>query len=504
MLRIIFGLFLAVFFSGTAVAADAVQVRIMSFNIWYGGEQVNFDKVIAAIRSADADIVGLQEPDGNTLKIAALAGYPYADVRRHIISRFPLFDSGAGERTEESNPPYSIAGVDSNAVHAWALVAPGKVIAVANTHLTSDPYGPELVRDGKTLAEVLQNETDTRLPEAQALVDGLREAAKSGVPVFLTGDFNSPSYLDWTEDVAKTRPAVKFPVEWPVSKLIADSGFTDSFRAVHPDPVKNPGLTWTAGYPHPYVRDTETFDRIDFIWEANAQTVSSEIVGEAGNPEVSIPITPWPSDHRAVVSTFTVTPFDTPALITVEPRPVVSGQTFIIRVSSPAHANWSAIVVPRGGDPVKDGMTGIKDIAPGDRPTIKLSTIGFEPGRYDAVMLDGEGKEAARTRFSIVSADAKATISVTQKAVKTGGDIAVAWSGAPGFRFDWVGVYRKNEQSVYNYLGFVYTGARHEGELTFPAASLYEELAPGDYEVRLMHDDHYATLAVAPFTVNAP
>lgn len=502
MLRIILCSLLAILFSVAAPAAEPVQVRIMSFNIWYGGEQVDFYKIIEAIKMADADIVGLQEPDGDTLKIAELAGYPYADVRRHIISKFPLFDSGVGERTEEANPPYSIAGVDSNAVHAWALVAPGKVIAVANTHLTSNPYGPELVRDGKALAEVLQNETDTRLPEAQALVDGLGGLAKAGTPVFLVGDFNSPSHLDWTDAMVKARPAVKFPVEWPVSKLIADSGFVDSYREAHPDPVQNPGLTWSPGYPHPYVRDTETHDRIDLIWAANAKTVSSEIVGEVGNPEVSIPVVPWPSDHRAVVSTFTVTPADAPALITVEPKPVISGQTFIVRVESPAHANWSAIVVPRGGDPVKDGITGIKDIEPGDRPTIKLSTIGFEPGRYDSVMVDGEGKELARTRFSIVPADAKATIKVTQAAVKTGGDIAVAWSGAPGFRFDWVGVYRKNEPSVYNYLGFVYTGAKHEGELTFPATSLYEELAPGDYEVRLMHDDHYATLAVAPFTIN--
>lgn len=501
MLRIILCSFLAVFFSAAA-AAESVHVKIMSFNIWYGGEQVDLNRVIEAIKKADADIVGLQEPDGSTLKIAALAGYPYADVRRHIISKFPLFDSGVGERTEEANPPYSIAGVDSNAVHAWALVAPGKVIAVANTHLTSNPYGPELVRDGKALAEVLQNETDTRLPEAQALVDGLSGLAKSGTPVLLVGDFNSPSHLDWTEAMVKVRPAVKFPVEWPVSKLIADSGFVDSYREAHPDPVKNPGLTWSPGYPHPYVRDSETHDRIDLIWAANAETVSSEIVGEAGNPEVSIPVVPWPSDHRAVVSTFTVTPADAPALIAIEPRPVISGQTFIVRVESPAHANWSAIIVPRGGDPVKDGITGIKDIEPGDRPTIKLSTIGFEPGRYDAVMVDGEGKELARTRFSIVPADAKATIKVTQAAVMTGGDIAVAWSGAPGFRFDWVGVYRKNEPSVYNYLGFVYMGAKHEGELTFPAASLYEELAPGEYEVRLMHDDHYVTLAVAPFTIS--
>ena len=504
MLRVVFVLLLAILFPIAAFADEPVKIKIMTFNIWYGGEQVDFNSVIDAIKKADPDIIGLQEPDGNTLKIAALAGYPYADVRRHIISKFPLFDSGVGERTEVGNPLYSIASVDSNTVHAWALVGPGKAIAIANTHLTSDPYGPDAVRDGKSHDEVLQVENDTRLAEGQALADGLRGLAKSGVPVFLTGDFNSPSYLDWTEAVAKVRPAVKFPVIWPVSKLMVDSGFTDSYRQAHPDPVKNPGLTWTAGYPHPYVRDTETFDRIDYIWAANAQTVSSEIIGEEGNPEASIQITPWPSDHRAVLSTFTVTPVDAPALISVQPSLVVSGQTFIIRVNSPAHANWTAIVVPRGGDPAKDGMTGIKDIAPGDRPTIKLSTIGFTPGRYDAVMMDGEGKELARTRFSITSPDAKATISVVSPSVKPGGDISVSWSGAPGFRFDWVGVYRKNEQSVYNYLGFVYTGAKHEGELTFPAASLYEELAPGDYEVRLMHDDHYATLAIAPFTVLAP
>ena len=432
MLRIIFCSLLAAVFSVAASAAEPVQIKIMSFNIQYSGDQVDFNKIIEAIKKADADIVGLQEPDGNTLKIAALAGYAYADVRRHIISRFPLFDSGVGERTEESNPPYSIAGTDSYAVHAWALVGPGQVIAVGNTHLSSSPYGPELVRDGKTLAEVLQNETDTRVTEVQALADGLSGLAKAGTPVFMIGDFNSPSHLDWTEATMKTRPAVKFPVEWPASKIMTDSGFTDSYRAAHPDPVANPGLTWTPGYPNPYVRDNETFDRIDYIWAANAQTVSSEIIGEAGNPEVAISVVPWPSDHRAVVSTFKVTPAEAPALITVEPRPVISGQAFLVRVSSPAKANWSAIVTPRGGDPAKDNLTGVKDIPFGDRSSIKLSTIGFEPGRYDAVMVDGEGKELARTRFSVVSAGAKATISVTQAAVKTGGDIAVAWSGAPG------------------------------------------------------------------------
>ena len=157
----------------TAHAQDPVRLNVLTFNIWYGGDQVSFASVIAAIKPADADIVGLQEPDGKTLEIAALAGYSHADPRRHILSKYPLFDSGSGETTHAEAPAYSIAGLDPDAVQDWVLVAPGKVVAVANTHLTSDPYGPEMLRDGASLADVLINETDTRMPEAQALIDGL-------------------------------------------------------------------------------------------------------------------------------------------------------------------------------------------------------------------------------------------------------------------------------------------------------------------------------------------
>ena len=66
------------------------------------------------------------------------------------------------------------------------------------------------------------------------------------------------------------------------------------------------------------------------------------------------------------------------------------------------------------------------------------------------------------------------------------------------------GIYRKGAASVYDYLGFAYTGSRIDGTLSFPADELYEELAPGDYEARLMFDDHYRVMAVAPFTVAAP
>ena len=480
--------------AGAAWAEDPVTLKVMSFNIWYGGDQVSFAKVIEAIKAADADIVGLQEPDGKTLEIAAAAGYPYADTRRHILSRWPLFDSSLGETQSMAAPPYSIAGVDPDAVHAWALVAPGRVVALANTHLTSDPYGPELVRDGFTPDEVLQNETDTRLPEAQALIDGLAPVIASGAPVVVTGDFNSPSWRDWTG-------RAPFAVDWPVSRAMESAGFTDSYRAAHPDAAAHPGLTWTAGRPFPVIPEGETLDRIDFVWAAHATVTDSTVVGEPGFADARISVTPWRSDHRAVLSTLEVVPVTAPALVAVEPRLVREGGDFLIRLNSPGGAVYSVAVVPAGADGAEGAVTGIAEVDPADRPTIRLSTLGLAPGAWDAVMLGAEAQELARTRFHVVPADGKAMLTLAQDKVLPGGDIALRFEGAPGFKLDWVGIYHKGAASVYDYLGFAYTGARVSGDLVFPAAELYEELAPGDYEARLMFDDHYRVMAIAPFTV---
>ncbi len=495
---------IAMLMPAMAMAQDKVTLKVLSFNIWYGGDQVSFDKVIEAIRLADADIVGLQESDGRTLDIARAAGYPYADTRRHILSRFPLFDSALGVTTSNDAPPYSIAGLDADAVHAWAMVAPGQVVAVANTHLTSDPYGPELVRDGATLTEVLANEAEVRMPEVQALADGLGPVAARGVPVLLTGDFNSVSHLDWTAAMQTVRPEMKYLVEWPVSKLMESTGFVDTFRAAHPDPVAVPGLTWTPGRPWPVMPEGETVDRIDFVWAANATVLTSVLLGETGNPAVALSVTPYPSDHRGVLSTVQVTPVPAPALITVEPRPVVAGGSFLIRAQVAEGSDWTAVVVKAGADWTEGAITGIAEVSFADRPTVRLSTIGMEVGAYDVVLLQAGGAdglaEMARHRFSVIPADARATVAVTAPVVP-GGDIAVRFSGAPGFKLDWLGVYAKGEPSVYNYLGFAYAGARHEGDMVFPAAELYQDLAPGDYEVRLMLDDAYQVQAVAPFTV---
>ncbi|TPW11414.1 MAG: hydrolase [Acidimicrobiaceae bacterium] len=277
----------------------SATLRVMSFNIWLGGGLVDVNKVIEVIEAGRADIVGLQEAAAQTAAIADRLGW-YSDERLHIISRFPLIHPPAGE-----------------GAYAYAQIAPGQVLAVANVHLPSDPYGPTLVRDGETLDAVLANEEATRVSALEPLLPRWQELVGGGIPLVVTGDFNSPSNLDWTEATVGALDHMKYAVEWPVTTAMQGIGLVDTFRSAHPDPVRNPGRTWTYGYPYPRVRSDEVIDRIDLVWaSASATVIDSQVVGEPGTPDVDIEVEQYPSDHRAVVSTVQLDP--------IEPGPFVS------------------------------------------------------------------------------------------------------------------------------------------------------------------------------------
>jgi exonuclease III len=484
-----------------AFADDMVDLRIMSFNIWYGGVQANQSDVIEILRASDADIIGLQEPDGQTAALAAAAGYPYVDLRRHIISRLPLFDPKLGERTDTGQSVYPLAGLDADAPHVWAMVAPGKVVALGNLHLTSDPYGPDLLRDGSPINEVLQAETDTRLAEIDPYAKGLEPLIKSGTPVIVTGDFNTPSHLDYTTAAIGLRPAMTAAVAWPVTLRLEAAGFTDTFRAAHPDPVARPGLTYSPGFPWPVQREGESLDRIDYIFAANAAVRGADVWGEPNNPDVDKAFPHWPSDHRAIISDLTVTPTDAPAMLAVEPRLVPEGTTFVVRGYLPGDAIWGVRIVPRGGDPATQTITSVEGLEPTYNRAFRFSTLGLTAGPWDAVLIDEAGTEQARTRFSILGGDGKPSLSVATPTVKAADPITVSWTGAPGLKFDWIGVYAAGDPNLYDYLAFAYTGATLDGSMELTPDLYYQVLEPGDYELRLMSDDHYVALATASFEV---
>jgi endonuclease/exonuclease/phosphatase family metal-dependent hydrolase len=476
-----------------AQTEEAVDLRVMIFNIWLGGDQVNLGLTFDAIRAADPDILLLQEAEGQTRRFAEALGWPYAMERRHIISKHPLFDPPAAD-----------------ADYALAEIRPGRFVAVADIHLTSDPYGPYAVREGKTAEEVLTLEKETRLPEIEVYIAQLSPVAAGGVPVIIGGDFNAPSHLDWTAAMVTARPQVRFPVEWPVTKALADAGFHDSYRDAHRDPVAKPGITWTSGYPVAHILPDEAVDRIDQIHVlGNATTVASQLVGEVGGPDIDIGISPWPSDHHALVSTFNVVPGPAPAMVSIDRRAVTIGDPLAARFHAATEdgriEDGRVLVVAPGGAPSAALLAMPTNNGTDRNSLVYFGTVQLKPGAHDAILVGADGAELARAPFWMQAPGAVPEVDVGNTAYADNEAIAVTWKNAPGHRRDWLGIYKAGDPDQLNYLAFAYTGAAVEGTATFDEAAIGGPLEAGDYEIRLMRDDAYMTLAVSrPFSVSTP
>ncbi len=292
--------------SGEEVAGELV---VMSFNVWHDGSKVQdgFEKIAAAIRAAEADVVGLQESSPDTARrLARELGWEWADGATRsvqILSRHPVVRTITAEGVAPDRFIGARLRLDGN---------PQREMVVGNVHLDHRFYGPYAAREqGATVETVLaENSRSDRLEQLRAVLEAMKPmlAAADDVPVVLTGDFNAPSHLDWTAEATAAR-GVPGPVPWQESRLAAATGFIDSFRRCHPDPVATPGFTWS-----PVHKDPEPQDRIDFIYHLGKPLVAESsrafttaveaTVGAWGEDTAPVAGNTWPSDHAAVVTRY--------------------------------------------------------------------------------------------------------------------------------------------------------------------------------------------------------
>ena len=109
--------------------------------------------------------------------------------------------------------------------------------AVWSAHLDYTPYGPYEARfDGLPAVELIAHE-GVRLGQMREILRRIADSSDAGTPVLLLGDFNAPSHLDWPD------------VEWPVTKAAEEAGLRDSYREVHPDPVRTPATRGRRSMP---------------------------------------------------------------------------------------------------------------------------------------------------------------------------------------------------------------------------------------------------------------
>jgi Endonuclease/Exonuclease/phosphatase family len=305
-------------------------IRVMTFNILQGGDDAGnvgfgnakfggsrMDEIVAAIKTAKADIVGVQEDCGNDRLLMALGQGWYR--KGSIYSRFPLSDATA-------KPYLTAAKVRLSEMYS---------VTVVNCHWLplAKGYGPDVVqaalREGgpidpaKLAKQAISRCSAPHGPRGyDTTLKQLKVSIEAGETVFLTGDFNEPSHLDWTAADAEqgtdrwvsnpTTIPMRFAIEWPGSKALENVGMIDSYRSIHANEVAKRGITWTPPYEQgtpgrrPY--HDQCLDRLDRIYHFGpaCKPVVAEVVGENATEADIVPECLWPSDHRAVVVEYSI------------------------------------------------------------------------------------------------------------------------------------------------------------------------------------------------------
>jgi len=160
-------------------------------------------------------------------------------------------------------------------------------------------------------------------------------------------------------------------------------------------------------------------------------------------------------------------------------------------------------IVPAGGVVATDAVAD-QPIDGASDGTLAFPTEGWAAGDYEAVLV-GPDAELSRIPFWVQAAGEGPHVGTTQTAYRVGDPITVTWHGAPGNRWDWVGVYAAGaDPNVDPYIEWLYTGATIDGSATFDRdAHGAWPLGPGDYNVFLLEDDAYRAVATGAFSVVA-
>ena len=291
----------------TQLKGQTDSLKIMTFNIWVDGAGVNdgVQKVFNEIQSADPDVVLLQEADGIALSIAAyLDWYVYnSSSSTAIISPYPITEIFQ----DQSSNSFIGARIQMGS-------NPIKDIIVWSIHLGPYPYGPyEICFAGVTDSTelVLIDSLSGRLPQINSLVSTMTQhiANADSIPIFVGGDFNTPSHQDYTAATASDHCGSTY--QWPVTQVLTDIGMIDAFREIHLDPGMDPGNTWSPIYEINSDNNLpEPQDRIDLIFYKGQNITNLSCDVSTGNGEVNhYPNhldNDWPSDHAAVVGQFEV------------------------------------------------------------------------------------------------------------------------------------------------------------------------------------------------------
>ena len=185
------------------------------------------------------------------------------------------------------------------------------------------PSGP--VTNIQDIREVNQN--SDRISTIKWIISDAKKWEKNGYAIVIAGDFNEPSTFDWTPGTSHNFDRNGVSYNWDTTAELANAGYTDVYRNVHPNVSANPGITWPSEMRNMDLntlgsaKDFDARDRIDFVFLKNNGKLniqSSRIIGTRkslnGMVQEDDPSTEdivdvgdlWGSDHKGLISSFKI------------------------------------------------------------------------------------------------------------------------------------------------------------------------------------------------------
>lgn len=344
---ILFFVILTVFLTQSCKNPTEKELSFLSFNIWQEGTSVpnGLIKIRDVIVATDPDIVcfvevrNYEDQDWTTKIVKALnetgqsyyRGYAGGDVS--FISKYPL-----------SNGQIGFKNVDKGSLVSFDVNIDGNTIVVYGAHLDYTYYASNLPRGyngGDPNWEIVADENGHPVPMTN--VDSIRDyglkstrdetiasfisvTKKEVRPIVLMGDFNEPSWLDWTIKTKDLFDHNGTVIQWPATKELDQADFIDAYRTFYPDELTHSGFTWPANAHE--VKSTswtplaDERERIDYIFYRgdNVELIDVAIVGprasyvrdelnesNTANEKFLAEKTAWPSDHKGVLAKLSFT-----------------------------------------------------------------------------------------------------------------------------------------------------------------------------------------------------
>lgn len=317
------------------------DLSVLQFNIWQEGTMVagGFEAIADEVARLEPDFVTLSEPrnyHGTRFCDRIVEGlarrgktyYSFYSYDSGLLSRHPLTDSAT---------VFPIQG-DHGTMHKLRTTVAGNPVAVYTAHLDyqSDTYYEVRGYDGNDwhrmeaplldVPVILQrNDASLRDDAVREFLADARREVEQGSYVFLGGDFNEPSHLDWTEATKDSADHHGIVVPWTCTRLLEEGGFRDAYRECYPNPVTHPGYTYPADNPAvpvnkltwaPLSDERERIDYVFFYPRRGLRVQEAVVVGprgcirrgervvETGQDRFVEPLGVWPSDHKGLLIRF--------------------------------------------------------------------------------------------------------------------------------------------------------------------------------------------------------